>query len=77
MCNKLTLRAWRSARDITQEELAELAGLSRKTIVVYETVGLGQAKADTLMKLIDILDIDFNQLDLESSRKEVREHATN
>lgn len=64
MGKKETLRTWRRFRNLTQKELAEKIGTSNVTISSYEKNGLNQASVETLIKIIEALEIDFDQLDV-------------
>lgn len=64
MSKKETLRTWRRFRNLTQKELAEKIGTSNVTISSYEKNGLNQASVETLIKIIEALEIDFDQLEV-------------
>lgn len=64
MSKKETLRTWRRFRNLTQKELAEKIGTSNVTISSYEKNGLNQARVETLIKIIEALEIDFDQLEV-------------
>ncbi len=55
------LREWRLRRGLTQEQLAERAGLSYKFIGEIER-GTGNPTVDTLGRLAAALDVDFPEL---------------
>lgn len=55
------LREWRRARRLTQEQLAERAGLSYKFIGEIER-GRGNPTVDTLFRLSQALDLDVVDL---------------
>ncbi|WP_434107611.1 helix-turn-helix domain-containing protein [Paraburkholderia caffeinilytica] len=55
------LRAWRLHRELSPVEAAELAGLSRDTIVWHEN-GYNVPNADTLKRFADIYDCTVGQL---------------
>ncbi len=55
------LRAWRERRALTQQELAESAGVTRRTIVALETTSR-RAHPATLRALAAALDVTVDQL---------------
>lgn len=59
----MTLRAWRRARDITQEEMAEHCGVHPNTYRYWEehteAIKLSYAKMIAERLKVDIKDIDF------------------
>ena len=55
------LKQWRQARRLTQEQLAEAAGLSYKFIGEIER-GRGNPSVDTLSRLSQALDLDIVEL---------------
>lgn len=57
----LRLKGWRKIRELTQEALAERAGLSYKFIGEIER-GRGNPTIDTLSKLAHALDVDLGDL---------------
>lgn len=52
------LRKFRRNKDLTQEKLAELAGISVDFVSLIER-GLSSPSFDTIQKLADILDVKF------------------
>lgn len=56
------LRAIRRERSLTQEELAEAAGVSREIVAKLEQGRRQSARTTTLMKLSDALDVDLSEL---------------
>ena len=56
------LRAVRLAKDISQTELAEITGLSRRTIIKYEMDGIKPKSKETYQKLADALGVDVSEL---------------
>jgi transcriptional regulator with XRE-family HTH domain len=54
------LRRYRRARELTQAELAERAGISERSLSNYER-GEGRPYSSTLERLIEVLDLDENQ----------------
>ena len=57
----LYLRAWRQYRALSQEELGELAGLARESIVRLES-GTREARPATIRKLAKALRIEPHEL---------------
>jgi transcriptional regulator with XRE-family HTH domain len=56
------LRVIRRERNLTQEELAEAAGVSREIVAKLEQGRRQSARTTTLMKLSDALDVDLSEL---------------
>ncbi len=56
------LRAVRLAKDISQTELAEITGLSRRAIIKYEMDGIKPKSKETYQKLADALGVDVSEL---------------
>jgi len=52
------LRKFRRNKDLTQEKLAELAGISVDVVSLIER-GLSSPSFDTIQKLADILEVKF------------------
>ena len=55
------IRALRTRRKMTQDELAEKLYVSRQTVSNYET-GKTRPDIDTLIKIAEIMDVDVNVL---------------
>ncbi len=55
------VRSWRERRALTQQELAERAGVARRTIVALETTGR-RAHPATLRALAAALEVTIDQL---------------
>ncbi|MCS7069331.1 MAG: helix-turn-helix domain-containing protein [Meiothermus sp.] len=55
------IRKTRRARDLTQSQVAEMAGVSRSLVAVIET-GLGEPSLSTLKKIAQVLDISMSEL---------------
>ncbi|WP_100065145.1 helix-turn-helix domain-containing protein [Miniphocaeibacter massiliensis] len=70
MCKK-TVRQLRREKDITQEQLAELTGLTTRTITLYEndTNKLKKAKYENIEKIAKALDVSINDIFLPSTSK--------
>ncbi|MBQ2329159.1 MAG: helix-turn-helix transcriptional regulator [Oscillospiraceae bacterium] len=49
------LREYRQKKNLTQEELSKISGVSRPTISMLETGDVSVSKTDTLTKLADAL----------------------
>jgi transcriptional regulator with XRE-family HTH domain len=60
------LREFRSRRSLSQQELADLAGVSRTTVLKAES-GKQQPRPRTLRKLAKVLRIDPSELQRPSS----------
>ena len=56
------LKEVREANKLSQEELAEMSGVSRTTISYLETGKADVAKTDTLSKLAEALGVSIGQL---------------
>jgi transcriptional regulator with XRE-family HTH domain len=54
------LRKFRRNKDLTQEKLAELAGISVDFVSLIER-GLSSPSFDTIQKLADILEVKFEE----------------
>lgn len=54
---KQTLVAWRKGRDLTQAELADLIGVTRKTVNAWEN-GRGEPSVTELYKLEKVLKLN-------------------
>ena len=67
---KYTLKQLRSLAGFSQEELGELVGVSARTIYDYESdpTRLKNAKHDTLMKILKVLDVDLENLKMEETK---------
>ena len=59
------LAYWRSNRGITQRELAEMTGLSIRTISNFESTcdGLRKTSMDNVLKICKVLNIDVKDLE--------------
>lgn len=68
MCKK-TLRQIRRGKDITQEKLAEMTGLTTRTITIYETDNerLKKAKYENIEKIAKALGVTVNDIFLSST----------
>ena len=64
------IKKLRTEKGMTQEELAIKTGLNRVTIAMIETNGLAKAKAGTVVKLADALDVDAGFLFAQSVTNE-------
>lgn len=62
---KRTLGEWRRRSKLSQEELGKAVGLSRPTIARYENEGFATATFETVMKTIEVLGIELDQLEME------------
>jgi len=58
------LRKFRRNKDLTQEQLAELAGISVDFVSLIER-GLSSPSFDTIQKLADILEVKFEAFFIE------------
>lgn len=58
---RLTLRAWRRAKDITQEKMAELLGISTATYIAWEQ-NPENIKVSIAYKIADTLDVDIDEI---------------
>lgn len=63
------LKDYRSAKKISQEELASLSGVSRQTISAIENNGAESATTKTLAKIAQALGTTVSELFLEESSK--------
>lgn len=52
------LTAARQALSLTNEQLAEAVGVDRKTVTRWQSDGAGSIKADKLLALAGVLDVD-------------------
>lgn len=66
---KLTLDAWRRARNVTQETLARACGVHVNTYRVWEQ-NPGEMRLDKMIKVAEILQIDMNDILLPSDTTE-------
>ena len=59
------LAYWRSNRGITQRELAEMTGLSIRTISNFESTcdGLRKTSMDNVLKICKVLNIELDDLE--------------
>lgn len=64
MTEKFTLKQWRNIRGLTQEELAEQAGITARTIGNYEkdVKNLWKAEYIIVQKIADVLDIKLSDI---------------
>lgn len=58
---KLTLDAWRRARNVTQESLAEACDVHVNTYRVWEQ-NPGEMRLDKVLKVAEILQIDLGDI---------------
>lgn len=68
------IRKARRDRDLTQSQVADMAGVSRSLIATIET-GLGEPSLATLKKIAQVLDISMSELSaalLTDTKQEVR-----
>ena len=56
------LKEVREEKGISQEKLAELSGISRQTIFKIESDPEFNARVDTIKKLAEALDVNFNDI---------------
>lgn len=65
----LTLAQWRKLRELSQEELAQKAGVTARTIISYESDvrNLENAQYKTVKKIADTLDIKVSNIFLDST----------
>ena len=59
---RLRLRDWRRYRNLSQKDLARLAGVGNDTIVALERSGHREPWPRTLRKLADALEVEPHQL---------------
>ena len=59
-----SIKELRARKDITQEELAKLTGLTARTIHVYEkdVANLRNASYSNIKKLADALDVELEEI---------------
>lgn len=64
MSEKFTIKQWRGIRGLTQEELAQMSGVSAKTIYTYETEegSLGKAQYNTVQRIANALEIRLDNI---------------
>ena len=65
---KKTLKEWRNERGMSQEELARKLKVSTWTVGRYESEGFKSAKFETVMKIVDVLDIELSDLIIEEEK---------
>ena len=56
------LKEVREEKNVSQEKLAELSGISRQTISKIETDPEFNARVDTLKKLAEALEVNFHDI---------------
>ena len=56
------LKEVREGKEMSQEKLSELSGISRQTIYKIETDPEFNAKVDTIKKLADALEVNFHDI---------------
>lgn len=65
----LTLEHWRKLRGLSQNKLAELTGVTSRTIVNYEkdVKHLENAQYSTIKRIADVLEINVSNIFLDST----------
>lgn len=61
---KMAMKHWRGARGLSQKELAEKVGVTETSIWNFENRGFGTAKFETVMKIVKVLNIKLDQLEI-------------
>lgn len=56
------IRGLRKARDLTQVELSEKAGIKQQTLSLVETGGIADPGTSTIKAIADALDVDMDYL---------------
>lgn len=65
---KLTLKVIRAMHDMTQDEAAEKAGISKSTWYMAEN-GKGTPNWDTMQKISEAFDVPIGDIELKKSMK--------
>lgn len=62
--DKKSLQEWRTEKGFSQRELAREVDVSEKTISRYENEGFKSASFPTVMKIVECLGIELDQLEI-------------
>lgn len=77
MSDKFTIKQWRGVRGLTQEQLAEMSGVSARTIHTYETdiESVGNAKYKTIQRIADALEVRLDDIFLGTTSEKPKQEA--
>lgn len=71
----MTIRQWRGMKELSQERLSELSGISERTIQIYEKdpKSLYNAKYSTIKRIADAMNIKVSNIFLDDTSEKPKQ----